>query len=129
MTSVRKLVLVPKDEWDKIRLTMPKVGRDEHKEVTVPAPIHSTTQQGSGKEKEVEMVEAPTPPTPPPILQGKREGEGGEKQEDIVPKVEHVQREETGKDQNSKEAARDVGIWRPPGVPVTMRRTKGWIVL
>lgn len=129
MTSVKKLVLVPKEEWDKIRLAMPKVTRDEHKEVSVQAPRQMTTQQGRGKEVKEEKADGPTPPPPPPSLKEEREGEGGKKTSETSPKVEHVDREETGKDQSSEVAKKDAGIWRPPGIPVTLRRTKGWIVL
>ena len=122
MTSVRKLVLVPKDEWEKMQKMLPKVAGENHKEVSVTAPMN---QRGSGQEKEVEIAAPPEPlpaaPPPPPTPTGEKgEGKGGETHA-------YVERADTGKDQTPDEVKRDAGVWRPPGVPVSRR--KGWIFL
>lgn len=126
MTSVRKLVLVPKEEWDKILKLVPNQGTDDHKVVSVPMGP-GARQVGSGVEKvvvEEDKVVPPAapPPTPPPPggEEGKGEGGGGEDK--------YVDRQETGKDQSRQEIRRDAGIWRPPGLPVRSRRpARPWI--
>ena len=127
MTSVRKLVLVPMEEWDKIRKLVPNKGSEDHKVVSVPLGPRAQ-QVGSGVEKAVVADEdkvvppaAPLPTPPPPGGdEGKGEGGGGE--------GKYVDRQATGKDQSRQEIRRDAGIWRPPGLPVRSRRpARRWI--
>ena len=131
MTSVRKLVLVPKEEWDKMSKLMGKAGKDDFLQVEAPLPYNSGNQSGGGEQnsekdqEEKKVGDRPPSPTPSPTVEGERGEEGG----GLLATPQHVERLETGKDQTHSHAARDAGVWRPPGLPASSRKSKRWIFL
>ena len=133
MTSVRKLVLVPIDVWDKARKAVPHLGSDDLKEVSVP--VGHQVGSGPGEKEGERVVETtlsppPTPAPPPPSPTTGDEGEGKGEEGPPAQPTGYVDRKETGKDQTPQEIRRDAGIWRPPGFPAPLRRsTLPWIHL
>lgn len=153
MTSVKKLVLVPIEEWDKIRKSSTYITDQKYKEVSVPLPLKgdqqaNTSQEGRGiadyaatetatePNPNPKPIPNPTPaptaaPAPPRERKEKKEGElDGEKGEDMNQLTKYVEREETGKDQTREQLRKDAGAWRPPGIPLSAAMSqRTWIHL
>lgn len=124
MVSVRKLVLVPVEDFE--RLTQGKENElpwiNTPREVQVPVQDPPTTVPAPPLPSEVEEQAAPSSPPPPssPPQEGKGEGEGEEKEEVYVP------RESTGKKVPLTRHKSEAGVWRPPGRPAERAKRK-WI--
>lgn len=111
MASITKLVLVPVDDWLRITRDRKDIDARAVKRVEINRPTSSSPttlvvgQDGGGG--------GPTPPPTPtqPPRERKEEEEGEEGVRD-----EYIPRHDTGKNENRPE---DIGIWRPPGDPMT----------
>lgn len=141
MGSVRKLVLLPVDEFQ--RLTQ---GREDElstppREVQVPAPtpaaVPPVVSEAASEEKvgpplpqeAEELHPGPTsPPSPSQRGRGGEEEEGQAKEEEEEEeKTPYVTRQSTGKRVSVQQQKKDAGVWRPPGQPRLSRRH--WIHL
>ena len=131
MASVRKLVLVPVEEFE--RLTQ---GREEElpwirtpREVTVPVPAQQVSEAAEHPTLPSEAEDLPRH-SPPPSPQGGKggEGEGEEGQDTPTPppgQERYIPHKRTGKRASLRKQKEEAGVWHPPGHPASTRRR--WI--
>ena len=129
MAAVKKLVLLPATEWERILSEHSDIQIMPTREIVVsgqeqPLPPPCPPRESSP------APEAQTgkgaPPSPSPSLPATGAGEEGKVGETPPPK--YVPREDTGKEQDSEQIRQDAGKWRPPGKPARRARRK-WIHL
>ncbi len=138
MASVKKLVLVPAEEWERIlKVSGEEAGTVATRQIEIPVPH----QRGSGSAAVEERPDAEnehtrssvgSPPPPPPSSHpsqpspeevrargpeeagnGKERKEGGDVGRSQAEK--YVPREDTGRASSDAEMRRNGGVWNPPG--------------
>ncbi len=150
MASVKKLMLIPADEWARL---LKKSGEKEAvgtRSVDIPA---AEQLGGGGGERRRNTEEPPVGPNPamPPSSspfpspsspsreeeeereegegKGRRRGEGGGGGGEGDAR-KYMEREDSGKENNTVTMRKNAGVWRPPGRPSdvsTSRKKRAWI--
>ncbi len=141
MASVKKLMLIPADEWARL---LKKSGEKEAAGTrSVDIPVGEQLGSGERRTEEEENVEDmptpmvpsssfpfPSPSSPSGEEEAEKEGKGkGMGEEEGGDDRRYMEREDSGKENSAVDRRKNAGVWSPPGHPsdVSTSRKRVWI--